>query len=101
MVVGSSRATIDLGLEEDNLVGSMGHIMEHQGDMVGVSRRVMNRMGAPMDISMVDSTEDTRELMMGRVVGSSSNIVNKQGFQLSTDLKGWICGRSPVFCTEK
>ena len=65
MVVDSIRATICLGLEED----SMGNIMEHQGDMVGVSKRDM----------------------MG----------DRQEYQLSTDLKGWIQGRSTVSNKEQ
>ena len=56
-----------------------------------------------MDISMVPSMEDIMDNRMGRVVDSSFivNTENKQEFQLSTDLKGWIFGRSPVFNNEK
>ena len=94
-------------LMDEVVPNTTGHREDKVADSIranmGINRSTLvYRMGA--HISMMHSKEDTMELMMGRVVGSSSNIVNmvdKQGFQLSTDLKGWICGRSPVFYKEK
>ena len=82
-------------LMDEVVPNTTGHREDKVADSIranmGINQSsLVYRMGAPMDISMVHSTEDTMELMVGRVVGSSSNIVNmvnKQGFQLSTDLR--------------
>ena len=84
----------NMGPREDKVADSISVTMDiEQNKMVLIT-------GASRNIRLV---QHTMELRMERVVNSGSKVNRecRQESQHSTDLRGWIDGRSPVSINEK